>query len=331
MRNENGINLRETTSGPYAFLWAVSIKGYKLLDKSTHKAYANPIGGSIGAVDDCSPWLVCLDNMGRRYPPLAKPTLHRKFARLHSDGSIIGFANKYGLLGAYDVLLAPCGGGETVLGESLERWRTETRNMGCLLAVWDLVQEENVKKLREIIDWPLNDRGVQTYDCVRVTMQAVYDDDQKKWQVSHYRGEGLPQPGYSAKIEILSLRGSNIHTELLKRWQVGQWIEPAKYYVCREVNKQLEGHVSPQVLPFLEDKIYLFPDSLLTALWVMFLMEIMGNVRVRQCDFCHEWKEVKTNRDRFYCDNACRQAAFRERKRKHQEEDSCERTRRKVE
>lgn len=311
MRYKDRITIAETTSGSYAFLWTVAEKGYNLLDKSTHK----PSSDSIEEVDGHSPWLVPQDGGGHLYAPLSQQrTLHRKFARLYSEDSIVRFANQYGTLGR-DTLLMPCGGGAVVLGESLERWRRESRNLGVLLAIWDMVEKRDERKLGQIIIWRPNDR-------YEVRVQASYDDAKRKWQISQYKG-GDPQPGCSADAVALTLRGI-YHSELLERWQKsrGSVIEPAKYYVCREVNKRLEGHVAPKILPFVNDKIYLFPDSLLSALWVMFLMEITGNIRVRQCDFCGEWKEVIKTRDSCYCNNACRQAAFRKKKREKANEEA---------
>jgi len=198
----------------------------------------------------------------------------------------------------------PCGGGVVVPGESLERWRHESRTMGVLLAIWDMIEKRDGGKLGQIIIWRPNDR-------YEVRVQASYDDAKRKWQISQYKG-GDPQFGCSADVVALTLRGI-YHSELLERWQKsrGSVIEPAKYYVCREVNKRLEGHVAPKILPFVNDKIYLFPNSLLSALWVMFLMEITGNIRTRQCDICGEWKEEALTRSSFYCSGACRQKAHR--------------------
>ncbi len=96
-------------------------------------------------------------------------------------------------------------------------------------------------------------------------------------------------------------------------------LEPAKYYVIHEVNKHLQGRVYPKLLlpndkDDLPSKIYLFPDDFLTVLWVLFLMELIGMIKSRQCDFCGQWREVATNRGIVYCNNACKQAAYR---RKH--------------
>ena len=147
MNNKDRIHFTEMTYSSYAFLWSVAEEGYSLLDESTHKY----IGDKIEVVDDGPQWLVRQGDMVRRYPPLSKPTLHRQFARLNSEESIVKFANRYGLLGDYDVILRPRGGGGIVFGESVARWRQESQNIGTLLAIWDLVSKECAGKLGQLI------------------------------------------------------------------------------------------------------------------------------------------------------------------------------------
>ena len=233
-----------------------------------------------------------------RYFPLLKAGLYRKFAGLYDDKSIIEFANRYGLLGK-TVFLMPHGGGGVDVGESLERWRYESRTMGTLLAIWDMVQNRDAGKLGQIIIWP------RPNNTTLLRLLSKYDESQKRWVATQHKGKGYI-PGLITEV----LASPEINPELLTRWRVGMPIEPAKYYVYHKVNEHLEGHVSPKILPFLKDRIYLFPDSLMAAIWVMFLMEITGNVRIRQCDVCKEWKEEKLTRSSFYCSDTCRQKAY---------------------
>ena len=296
------LKFTETTSGSYAFSWKVADSGYNLLTGDTHKEVRIDVNGvhhNIG-MDGTPPWFVLPEEGSyvTRYFPLLKAGLHRKFGALHDDKSIIEFANRYGLLGK-SVLLMPHGGGELVTGESLERWRYESRAMGVLLAIWDMVQNREAGKLGQIIIFRPNP------NTTFLQLLSKYDKSQKRWVATQYKGNGYA-PGLVTEV----LASPQINPELLKRWQIGMPVEPAKYYVFHKVNKHIEGHVSPKILPFLEDRIYLFPDSLLAALWVMFLMEITGNVRIRQCDVCGEWKEVALTRSSFYCSNTCRQKAY---------------------
>lgn len=296
------LKFTQAISGSYAFYWDVADSGYEFLTGDTHKKVDE------SGMDSTSPWFK-LPEAGShvtRYFPLNKVELHRKFGGLY-DESIIEFANRYGLLGK-TVFLMHHGGGEVVVGESLERWRYESRAMGVLLAIWDMVQKEDAGKLGQIIIW------LGTNDHVLLRLLSEYDESQKRWVVTRHKGKGYV-PGLVTEV----LASPQINPKLLERWQRGMPIEPAKYYVYHKVNEYLEGHVAPKILPFLKDRIYLFPDSLLAALWVLFLMELTGRVRLRQCDECGNWKEVKVTRDSFYCSNTCRQRAYDKRERAKKE------------
>ncbi len=298
------LKFTQATSGSYAFYWDVVDSGYKLLTGDTHKTVDE------SGMDSTPPWfkLPGAGSYATRYFPLLKAGLHRKFAGLYDDKSIIEFANRYGLLGK-TVFLMPHGGGGVVVGESLERWRYESRTMGTLLAIWDMVQNREAGKLGQIIIWPRPNTTL-------LRLLSKYDESRKRWVATQHKGKGYA-PGLVTEV----LASPQINPELLKRWQMGMPVEPAKYYVYHKVNEHLEGHVSPKILPFLKDRIYLFPDSLLAALWVMFLMEITGNVRIRQCDVCKEWKEVALTRSSFYCSNTCRQKAYYKRHKQQKKPD----------
>ncbi len=297
------LKFTQATSDSYAFYWDVVDSGYELLTGDTHKTIDE------SGMDSTPPWfkLHGAGSHATRYFPLPKAGLYRKFAGLYDDKSIIEFANRYGLLGKY-VFVMPHGGGVVDWGESLARWKYESRTMGILLAIWDMVQKRDAGKLGQIIIWP------RPYNTALLQLLSEYDESQKRWVAIQHKGKG-----YAPGLVIEVLASPQINPELLERWQMGMPVEPAKYYVYREVNKHLEGHVAPKILPFLKDRIYLFPDSLLAALWVMFLMEITGNVRIRQCDVCGEWKEVALTRSSFYCSNTCRQKAYYKRHKKQTE------------
>ena len=98
---------------------------------------------------------------------------------------------------------------------------------------------------------------------------------------------------------------------VLQRWRYGDVLEPMRYYVHKKVNDRLSGHVSPAVLPFLGGKIRLFPDSLLSALYLRFAFDLSsggGYSREATCQFC---KQVfaQTRRDMKYCSKSCRDKA----------------------
>ena len=67
--------------------------------------------------------------------------------------------------------------------------------------------------------------------------------------------------------------------ELLERWEYGDSVEPVRYYLHREVNRQLKNHASPAVLPYRKSEIYFFPDCLRGALYTLFMLELSGRQR----------------------------------------------------
>lgn len=304
MRNkENKIQFRDMTSGSYAFLWSVSEGGYRLFDKGKLQVVpdAVPEWGEYTEADTTPPWLVPWGREQWQATPLENKVLHRKFASLPpSEDAIITFANKHGMLGK-DVILEPHGGGIATIGESIHRWRKEMGEIGSLLALWDLVQDRDAGKLGQLIIWPNDER-------VQLKMGRQYDDTKRQWKIYP-----LKEPkGHLFTFAIIASQRSIFDRLVLQRWQRGDVVEPAKYYVCQQVNKRLEGHVHPQVLPFVQDEVYLFPKTLLVAMWLMFMWEITGKVRVIHCPSCGFWAEQMDRRQR-YCSNACRQRMYRQR------------------
>jgi hypothetical protein len=305
------IKFSDMTSGSFTFLWEKAVEGYQLEDESKYELVSKLIPSickSGPAKPDVPPWLVPKGEMLQRYAPLKIRVLHRKFAQLTDESSMRKFADHYGLLGD-SVSLAPPGGGTLVYGESLELWHRESSDLGILLAIWDMVWNQDAGKLGQIIVWPSN-------NTVILQMKARFDGKSKTWTTLKY-GDGKPAKDTRVFEMRLASRGkAQVNPDLLDRWKMGDSIEPARYYVCMKVNQHLKGHISPQVLPFFENKVYLIPDSLLSAMWLMLFDEITGILKLRRCDNCGEWKPMLKKRKTFYCSARCRQAKYRNRTQK---------------
>jgi hypothetical protein len=99
---------------------------------------------------------------------------------------------------------------------------------------------------------------------------------------------------------------------LYKKWalQGEQPREAAVLYLTNCINRKLEGGVHPQVNPSYRKHIYLHPGNLMTAMWLMFLWELIGEVRPFQCPGCHEWFDPKRS-TRKTCSDRCRQRLSR--------------------
>ena len=104
-----------------------------------------------------------------------------------------------------------------------------------LLYIWDLIQEKKAGKLGEIIIWP---------DPNRVEIS-------KDWRNYMFQGDII--------FHLIASRKHQYNTHLLDRWRIGDVIEPALYFVCEQINYKIAGQVSPQILPFSKNELYMQP------------------------------------------------------------------------
>jgi hypothetical protein len=296
----NNIRFADTTFGTYAFPWRVSTSGHRLADAKMLEVATN-IGEPL-EVDLRPPWLVPVGVEQRQYPGLADRMLHRRFASLKDD-EILDFANRYGFLGR-PVALVTRGKSEVIFGESVRRWQDEIDEIGCLLAIWDLVAKGEGSELAQAVFWNGTDsveirgtcvRGVGEYELLRQRQR---------------RGPG-------DFFQLLASSRDEKTASVLEIWNklVGpqRYIEPARYYVCFEVNERLQGRVAPQVSPLLDSQVHLWPKTLLDAMWLMFMWEISGETKTLCCPACKNWTELDDRRMK-YCSKACKQRAYRARR-----------------
>ena len=320
MKNKQ-IQFTEITSGSYAFDWGFPNGGFQLADSSEYKPARFTTG--IEPLNKRPPWLV-IPKLSEQtvYCPLQIHGLHRKFASLHSTESINKFANQFGLLDK-PVMLYSNINKTAVIGESVERWKKESREMGVLLAIWDLVKQKDSGKLGQIFIWlDRNKEGFtvaygQFKDELVLRKLENYDQASKTWQVEPDKRDIPELVKDTIPLFYSNPNGSNELVQssvLLNQWSKGEVVGPANYYVCREVNSRLDGHISLRILPLIDNNMYLFPDSLLSAMWLMFFNEITGTLKFRQCGTCGDWGEVHIKRSSYYCSDACKQKAYRNRK-----------------
>lgn len=276
----------------------------KLKPRIPSDVYANP-----------GPWLTEVASPGttrmfRQYAPLAARELHRRFARLRrTERGILPFANRFGYLGH---TLRPLKGqqlGPVSTGESLEFWRAEIAWMNMLIQVWDLVQTDSSNELSTFVHWRENPRSV--------SMNIVLAKGELNREATRrilYEAQSPTATMDKLGLELDLASGSIIAHEqlgtgdLLKRWALGDPLGPARYFVHREINAHLKGKVSPAVLPFLEGAIYFFPDSLLSALYVHFALEVSGTPRPRSLcarPGCGRYFHPHHGRQKF-CSDQCR-------------------------
>jgi hypothetical protein len=167
--------------------------------------------------------------------------------------------------------------------------------MDALLRTWEQVQRGDRKALARRVRWHKGPpvqvtwwrKGFGEGKQFETLAQEDYEDERIGW----CKGKG---PG------------------LLERWMFDDTVEPARYYVHREVNKKLRGHVNPQVLAYVDTgyNIVFIPDSLLAALYVLFALELAGGIPQATCAYkrCPTRKQtfVPQRTNQIYCSGKCR-------------------------
>ena len=315
------------TRGPFAALLRVPEGGFSVQESLV------ALGSKAGEEGRGSPWLV--KNPGafvRQYAPLAVSNLLRRFTRLKpTPEAILAFANQYGFLG-HSLWLRYSESGpvrtrvdEMPIGESLNFWRSEIEQIAQLMAVWELVRHERRQELSNFVQWspPGHTQHVLLH-LVSLGKELRPDLAQQARQRAPSLIEEVRQEsnsvGYSIRWTSSVLAHEDISSglELLGKWERGDPVEPARYYVHREVNKRLRGHVSPSVLPFRTSDIYFFPDCLRSALYTLFMLELSGRQRpAKLCvrPGCGRYFAPAHGRQQ-YCEKRCQQLAYYYRKRR---------------
>ena len=305
--------------GPFAALLRVPDGGYcwsdglVVLDEKQTKP------------DRRSPWLVRPMGSGtvRQYAPLAVSGLLRRFSRLSPTRDAINvFANEYGFLGHALALRDPERRSQTMrldeipVGESIGFWQREIALMAWLLDVWDLVRHGHRKILDQLVHWAPPEQP----RAVAIDLRLQTPRPRGRSLLSFYE-EVLQERSQSNSaspwgFRILAHEENTSDIDLLERWEHGDSVEPASYYLHREVNGRLKNHVSPAVLPYRKGEIYFFPDCLRSALYTLLMLELSGRQRpAKLCarPGCGSYFDPAHGRQQ-YCEKRCQQLAYYYRK-----------------
>ena len=304
------------TRGPFAALLRVPEDGFSWRDGlvvlDSERVEKNTAG----------PWLVRSDSLYvRQYSPLAIPNLPRRFARTEPTAeSILAFANEYGLLGHAFWLGDPDSNDQAMLvGESLGFWQKEIERMARLMALWKLVKGGCRRELSHLVQWtpPGEPQQVRLYPVV---VDRELRPDLSQWMRQHpgeFRDDVRQHGDRAGRVTtVLAHEENGSDIELLERWKHGDPVEPARYFVHREVNNRLRGHVSPAVLPFRKGELFFFPDCLLSSLYTQFMLELSGRNRPAMLcarPGCGRYFEPAHGRQQ-YCEKQCQQLAYYYRK-----------------
>lgn len=223
----------------------------------------------------------------KEYTPLRDETgLFLEFANTPPTAEgILAFSNQFGPLGGSAVNGVVVSNGSRVdMGEAISIWTDQIDNMRRVVNVWNEVKAGR-GKLDEFIQW---------------------------------RKHGVFYIDSRSQIVIAS---NNKKNERLEFYKKNDLYAPARDFLQDEVNKGLQGRISPRLLwdsIHRSLRIHFVPDSLLGCLWLQCAQAIEGKKEYRKCDVCEKPFEVKASergQERTHCSNACKQRAYRKRAR----------------
>jgi hypothetical protein len=271
--------LRDSVSNAFAFFWQV-YDGTPQITVRERKRLLRTVGDQyLEEIDTLPPFISCKSNRKKYYAPLRKnPVLHRKFCEINDDRELVKFASKYGLLGftrSYEVRRRNGSQPTEMLSESLARWTYELEDLKRLVDLWDMIRSKNLPQLRPLIH--RESGGIY----IRLGKQKDLVDDNK--------------------------------STLARKWSIEgeKPLEASLQYLTASINRKVRSSVFPTVLPEYKRKVYLLPRNLLAAMWLMFLWEVIGEVRPRRCPCCEEWFDPKRT-TRITCGDTCRKRLSRQ-------------------
>ena len=217
-----------------------------------------PAPGLVGQADlPDSPWLVSeavgIPEPSQRYALFREKTVMRDFAMLSPTiNAIKGFADRYGHLGELVPLIYPekVVQPESILwaGESLQFWIEQIDEMKLLVTMWDMVLNRRIEALKEQIIWQPDSKGV------------------------HFRL--MTSHGTLKRRTVIA--PEKISPGLFYQFKPGEVIRPTWFFLINEIQQKMIGHVNPIFFP-AQQQTYIVPDRLLTALYVLLLLEIQGH------------------------------------------------------
>jgi len=285
MPENNRLSFNAIKQGAFAFLYQSPAK----MEEYRWDMELCSASSSVGLDESENlgpPWLISkpvgIEESVRQYAPFKEKGLLRRFVRLSpTPERIRQFAHRYGYLGHPVQLYYPDHVGEFLWpGESLQFWQKEIEEISALVKLWDLIRNEQAGALTKYIHWRTRPRGV--------------------W---------LEWP--SGRKDLIASEVVSEGRELLQHWKDGDLFKPARYFLCDQINERLRGHVSPSILPFRDGEIYMFPDCLRSALYVLFMLEVSWRTYAAiPCAGCGEYFVPEHRSDQKHCSKACRNRKY---------------------
>ena len=115
----------------------------------------------------------------------------------------------------------------------------------------------------------------------------------------HFNTHPGAPPGLVFEGEHSVWRKGCLILSVLDLFHPGDVLVPASFVVQRMINEKLKGNATPQLRYNPETGtrvLQVFPDNLLSQMWLQFARAIAGNLQYRACKECNKWFEISETR-----------------------------------
>jgi hypothetical protein len=240
---------------------------------------------------------------------------------------MLEFAGKYGTLGFPEPVTEGPGGGPILWAEPQSLWANE------LLAIRHLYETWHASSVLEQRRWFHSSTVRGAYRLLEERIRWGQDNAVVYHVKVPAAGSLTKAPGGPCTL-CFETQDEETHLwrlieppipprrrgRLARGFRTGDVVEPARYFISREINERLRGHVDFTLWPFAGGPIRYVPDSLLAAIYVQFALEVSGRLGTqRECQHCHN-PFFPNRRDQRFCSKQCRELAAYYRRRAQEEE-----------
>jgi hypothetical protein len=219
------------------------------------------------------------------YYPLDVPALFGKFADLDpSQDAILQFANQYGFLRE---MRGP---------ELLSEWEHEIRSLSQAVLLWEWLKNRQTSELQRFFTW----------EGDRLTAPEMYDERTQTWRKVIL--STLPVKSF---LELGQKPDKPGYWSLGPSFKPNDVKKPARALIEHMVSRRLGQEIHAG---FSHGEIYMWPKSLIGAMWLQFAEAIAGKTEYIRCVVCRKWirlKQKAKGKGKIYCSNRCKQAAKR--------------------
>lgn len=255
-----------------------------------------------GAGGGRGPWLWpsgAPDSPWERYDPLRHRGLLAEFLRLGQRTQapeVLSFANRWG------TVAAPAGAAH---GGSLADWQREAWTFRTLYEEWDALAGLARAQARDPV------RRIRQLMVLRERYTWAPDGRSVLYRVALGPAEA-PATGSSGTVTF-ELSPDTIGEAAFARLTPGDVAGAARHLVQHRVNERLVGRTTLVLDPGRATHLRMAADSLLTALYLMFALEMgqrsqtVGRCGNPRCPNGGQF--FKTRRDQRFCDKRCRELA----------------------